>query len=490
MGDSTTHAGQQEIPALDKHAWIAVDLGAESCRVSLLRWQENRPAIELVHRFPNHAMERADGLRWNLEQIRSGVEEGIRKASKLVAQDEETVRSIAVDGWAVDYVRLDGKGEPLADPYCYRDMRTIEAERALHEVIPPRRLHEITGVQLQRINTLYQQYADLLGGEEPAALWLNLPEYLLYCWGGRAVAERTNATHTGMIDLRTEEWSAEIVEAAQLEAKAMPELVAPGTDLGELRGALAELPALKGTRLIAPCCHDTASAIAGIAADGKDWAYISSGTWSLVGTLLDRPCNSEESGAAGFTNLAAAGGRICFHKNVNGMWLLRQSIETWAVEGQSWQISELIAAARQVPSFAANELIEVDDPELLLPGRMPQRINEQRARHGLAAMSTAPGHAPQLARLIFESLAARYAQVLGKIAALSGKPLRRIYIVGGGSQNELLNELTARATGMEVHRGSVESSTIGNFVVQWATLDGDVSPERIAQAARSLRVPG
>ncbi len=472
---------------VDKRALIAVDLGAESCRVSLLRWAEELPKIELVHRFANHAIERADGLRWDLERICLGVEEGIRHCARIVTEGGgDGVRAIGVDGWAVDYVRLDGHGVPLADPYCYRDSRTSEAERALHEVISPGRLGELTGVQLQKINTLYQQYADVLGGEEPGVMWLNLPEYLLHRWGGRAVAERTNATHSQMVDIRSGEWCEEILNAARLDAKRMPTLVDPGTDVGQLSGPLAALPALREARLIAPCCHDTASAIAGIPAEGDDWAYISSGTWSLVGMLLDKPCMVEEGIAEGFTNLAAAGGRVCFHKGLNGMWLIRQCIETWAVEGHTWEIGDLIAAARYVPSFAQEELIVVDDPELLLPGRMPQRINEQRARFGLAPLSTAAQQAPQLASLIFQSLASRYAEVLKQIASLGGKSLRRIFIVGGGSRNEFLNELTAQATGMAVYRGSAESSTIGNFATQLAALEGKPSAERIASWAQRL----
>jgi rhamnulokinase len=477
----------QDAALAHKRALIAVDLGAESCRVSLLTWRKQVPRIELVHRFPNHAAERADGLRWDIERIRLGVEDGIRKCAHIVAgSSADGIRSIAVDGWAVDYVRLDRHGNPLADPYCYRDSRTTESERALHESISPHRLRELTGVQPQKINTLYQQYADVLGGEDPGVMWLNLPEYLLSRWGGKPVAERTIATHSQMVDIGSGQWSEEILTAARLDLGRMPVLVDPGTDLGKLSGPLSRLPALRDTRLLAPCCHDTASAIAGIPAEGNDWAYISSGTWSLIGTLLDKPCNGDESEAEGFTNLAAAGGRICFHKNLNGMWLIRQCIDTWAVEGHNWQITDLIATARKAPNFAKEELIVVDDPELVLPGRMPQRINEQRARRSLRPLSTAPDHAPQIARLIFQSLAARYAEVLTKIASLSRKPLSRIFIVGGGSQNEFLNELTAQATGMKVCRGSTESSTIGNFATQLAALDGDSSARNIALWARRL----
>jgi rhamnulokinase len=465
----------------DRRALIAVDLGAESCRVSLLRWAGEAPRIELVHRFPNHAVERADGLRWELERICLGVEEGIAKCARTVAESGAGgVRSIGVDGWAVDYVRLDGDGRPLADPYCYRDGRTVEAERALHEAISPRRLRELTGVQPQRINTLYQQHADLLGGEDAGAGWLNLPEYLLSRWGGRAVAERTNAAHTQMVDIRTGAWCEEILAAARLDARRMPRLVEPGADLGRLRGPLAELPGMGETRLLAPCCHDTASAVAGIPARGEDWGYISSGTWSLVGTPLDAPCMAEEGLSGGFTNLAGAGGRVCFHKSLNGMWLIRQCMESWAAEGRGWEIGDLIAAARGVAGFRPTELIAVDDPELLQPGRMPQRIQEQRARRGLAALSTAAEDAPAMARLIFRSLAWRYAVVFEQVASLTGKRLRRVHVVGGGSRNEFLNELTAEAAGMEVCRGSAESSTVGNFATQLSALEGRPGAERIA----------
>ncbi len=473
--------------AAEKPILIAIDLGAESCRVSLLRWSGDIPKIELVHRLPNGAVERADGLRWNIGLICLGVEEGIRKCAQMVAESGAPgIQAIAVDGWAVDYVRLGSDGRPLADPYCYRDNRNTEAERALHAIIPASRLRDFTGVQIQKINTLYQQYADVLGGEEPGELWLNLPEYLLHRWGGKAVAERTNATHTQMIDLKSGDWSPEILEAARLDIARMPPLVSPGTHLGKLDGPLSQLPALRHTRLLAPCCHDTASAIAGIAAEGDDWAYLSSGTWSLIGTLLDAPCNVEQSKTENFTNLAAAGGRYCFHKNLNGMWLIRQCIESWAAEGRPWSIADLIAAAREAPDFPVGQLLDVDDSELLLPGRMPQRLNEQRARHGLQALPAMPEAAPAVARLVFQSLAHRYQQVLSSISALSGKTFRHLFIVGGGSQNELLNDLTAQATGLTVHRGSTESSTLGNFATQLATLEEDNSAANVTLWARRL----
>jgi rhamnulokinase len=451
----------------DVRASIAVDLGAESCRVSLLRWVDGKAVITLVHRFANAPREVDGGLHWDLAMIEAGLDEGLRQCAAIA---EEGVRSIAVDGWAVDYVRVDAEGKALGDPFCYRDERTIKAERSLHRKIGPERLRELTGIQLMRINTLYQLYADALQGLPEGRQWLNLPEYMLSRWGGAPVAEHTNATHTQMVELYNRQWCREIFQAAQLDLACAPKLVPPGTEIGRLGGPLAELPTLRDAVLIAPACHDTASAIAGIPATGSDWAYISSGTWSLVGTLLEQPRNGAEAAEENFTNLGAVGGRICFHKNVNGMWLIRQCMDKWAADGRVWAVPELVAAAEAVAK--PHGLLDVDDPDLLLAGRMPERINAQRVRKGLEALDEGPEGAPAFASLIFHSLAARYAKVLDRVAFHSGKKLKRLFLVGGGSKNDFLNRLTQEATGLELFRGSAESSTVGNFAVQMAVLEG------------------
>ena len=454
------------LPA-DRRASIAVDLGAESCRVSLLRWVAGKATISLVHRFANAPREVDGALRWDLEMIEAGLDHGLQECATIAT---EGVRSIAVDGWAVDYARVDAEGRALADPFCYRDERTIKAERALHRKIGPERLRELTGIQLLRINTLYQLYADALQGLPEGRQWLNLPEYILSRWGGARVAEHTNATHTQMVELYQRQWCREIFSAAHLDLASAAKIVPPGTEIGKLRGRLAELPALRGAVLIAPACHDTASAIAGIPATGNDWAYISSGTWSLVGTLLEQPRNGEAAAEENFTNLGAVGGQICFHKNVNGMWLIRQCIEKWTAGGRVWTVPELVAEAEKMPK--PHGLLDVDDPDLLLAGRMPQRINAQRVRKGFEALDERPENAPAFASLIFHSLAARYAKVLDRVAFHSGKKLKRLFVVGGASQNDYLNRLTKEATGLELFRGAAESSTVGNFAVQLAVLEG------------------
>ena len=450
----------------DRRALVAVDLGAESCRVSLLRWVEGRVAITLVHRFANAPRVSDGGLRWDLAMIEAGLDDGLRRCAAIAV---EGIRSIAVDGWAVDYVRVDDAGLALADPFCYRDERTVEAERLLHEQISFERLRVLTGVQLLRINTLYQLYADELQGIAKGR-WLNLPEYVLSRLGGAHVAEYTNATHTQMVDLHERRWSGEIFDAVGLDVTCAAELVPPGTPVGRLSGDLGELSVFGDTELIAPACHDTASAIAGIPVTGDDWAYISSGTWSLVGALLEQPRNGPAATAENFTNLGAVGERICFHKNVNGMWLIRQCIDAWAEDGRVWTVPELVAAAETLER--PDGLIDVDEADLLLAGGMPQRINAQRLRKGFERLDEGVENAPAFASLIFHSLAARYAEVLGRVAFHTGKKLKRVVVVGGGSRNKFLNRLTQEATGLEVVQGAAESSTVGNFAVQLAVLEG------------------
>jgi rhamnulokinase len=466
-------AGVRKKPVL-----VAVDLGAESCRVSLLRWIEGQPEIRLIHRFANSARDEGNGLRWDIAAIEAGVEEGLRACTQLAP---EGIAAIGVDGWAVDYVRLGPGGHPVANPFCYRDQRTLESQKLMHSRISPDRLYQLTGAQILALNTLYQLRAD--SDAEQNFPWINLPEFLLHRLGGRRVSEYTNATHTQLLGVGDHAWSLEIFKAAELDVNAAPPLVNPGTDIGQLQGPLTSLPAFRNTRLIAPACHDTASAIAGIPAQGHDWAFISSGTWSLVGCVLNSACVSEAARQKNFSNEGGVGGRIYFLKNVNGMWLLRQCIEHWRSQGQTWTVEQLVDASATVD--VPQGLLDVDDPDLLLPGDMPERINAQRKRSGQTAIPAGAGMAPSMTGLILHSLAARYAAVLENATSISGKTFKRLYIVGGGSKNSVLNQLTARATGLQVLTGSTESATVGNFAIQLAALEGKYTNE-IGVAANSV----
>ena len=444
---------------------VAVDLGAESCRVSLLRWIDGQPEIRLVHRFANSARNDGNGLRWNIAAIRKGVEEGLRACAQLSPQG---IAAIGVDGWAVDYVRLGADGQPVADPFCYRDERNVRAKDQVLSRISADRLYQLTGVQIITLNTLYQLHAD--GPAEQGLPWVNLPEFLLHQLGGRRISEYTNATHTQLLGVQDQAWCPEIFVAAGLDLGAAPPLVSPGAEIGRLQGELASLPALRSTRLIAPACHDTASAIAGIPARGSDWAFISSGTWSLVGCVLDSACVNAAARTSNFSNAGGVGGKIYFLKNVNGMWLLRQCIEHWRLQGQVWTVEQLVEACASLD--APESLIDVDDPDLLLPGDMPARINAQLKRSGQAVDSRRPGHGSQDDQPDSPQPGRPLRCRLARCSADHGRTLKRLYIVGGGSKNTLLNRLTAKATGLQVLTGSTESATVGNFAIQLAALEG------------------
>ncbi len=462
----------------DTRALVAIDLGAESCRVSLLRWLPDGPRSFLVHRFANGPVQTGNGLRWPLHAIEAELDKGLRRCAESAP---EGIRSVAVDGWAVDYVRLGPDGAALEEPYCYRDVRNVEAEQRAHELVSTETMRALTGIGIMPINTVYQLYADKLAGI-PESPWLNLPEYILHRLGGRRVSEYTNATHTQLIDMHRGSWCAPVFERLGFNRECAAPLVSPGTAVGNVAGDLASLPAFGDTLLIAPCCHDTASAIAGIPDAADDWAYISSGTWSLVGTVLHTALDTAEARAWNLTNFGGAGGRILFHKNVNGMWLLRTCLNAWRESGQEWTFDALLPLAEAQP--VPEHLLEVDDPMLMLPGDMPGRIRAQLVGRGLPPP---PADAPGMTALILHSLAARYAEVLRAIAEITGKQLQRVYVVGGGSRNAVLNRLTAQTTGLEVVPGAAESSTLGNFAVQMAALEGLPDPRTVAAWAAVLQ---
>lgn len=457
---------QSEVRPQDLRARVAIDLGAQSCRVSLLQWKKGGPEIRLVHRVANTPVHVRGALRWPFQAILAGLEEGLRKAAALAP---EGVASIAVDGWAVDYVRLDQHGAPLAEPLCYRDERTVAAKEKVDRLVGEERMFQHTGAQPLRINTVYQLCADRDEGIDPCAPWVNLPEYVLYRLGGRRVAEYTNATHTGLVDVKTGNWSSELQRRLNLPAASFPTIVHTGAAIGKLAGPLAESNAFRDTQLIAPACHDTASAIAGIPVSLTNAAYISSGTWSLVGTCVNAPITTREAAAARFTNQGAAGGGFCFHTNVNGLWLLQQCMESWEHAGRQWAIAELITQADRCAEVPG--VIDVDAPELLLDGNMPALLNEQLSQRGCALIDDRAGNEPIFARLIFESLARRYAEVVRNLENILGARIERIHVLGGGSRNRVLTRLTEKYAGVPVEKGNEEGATIGNFAVQLAAAD-------------------
>ena len=458
-------------PSAQQPARVAIDLGAESCRGSLLRWIAGKPVIEVVHRIPNCPVHRGSTLRWPLDAILAGLDEGLRKAA-LVAP--EGIASIAADSWGVDYVRLNPGGSALSEPFCYRDERTVATKDEVDALISPLDLFARTGVLPHRINTICQLLADPAAGIDPRAPWLMMPEFVLHHLGALPVSEYTHATHTGLVNLQTRDWDRDLFKLLQIPIEAAPPIVPPGSIVGRVQGPLAAFDAFRETLLIAPACHDTASAIAGIPTSLDSTLYIRSGTWSLVGTLTTDTVTSQAAFDASYTNLGAATGDLLFHSLVNSMWVLKQCMDAWAAEGRPWFIEDLIRDASVEPAPLC--LLDMDAPSLMLDSGMTQRINDELERLGGSPIADKPGNEPRFARLIFESLAARYASALASLEQMLGRKLERIHILGGASRNKLLVALTEQHTGLPVSIGHPESTTIGNFAVQLAASESDGQP--------------
>ena len=479
---------------MQEAARVAIDLGAESCRVSLLRWLSGHPSIEVIHRIPNGPVRRGDSLCWPLARILAGIEDGLRKAAVAAP---EGIASIGVDSWSVDYVRLAPGGDLLREPFCYRDERTTATKEKADQIISPVDLYQRTGTYPLKINTVYQLLADSAVGPEgknqgidSRAPWVMLPEFVLYWLSGRRVAEYTNATHTGLVNLKTGDWDTELFKLLGLPLEAAPPIVPTGTVLGPLTGELAQLDAFRTTQIIEPATHDTASAIAGIPTDLSSAVYISSGTWSLVGTITQSPVTTKHAFDAGYTNIGAAAGGLLFHSLINSMWVLKQCMDAWAAQGRPWSIESLIqgAAARS----AATGVLDMDAETLMLDTDMPRRINKELARLGFDAIPDVAGNEPLFARTIFESLALRYASATANLEKMLERKLDCIHMIGGATRNKLLIALTEQRTGLPVEIGETESSTVGNLAVQLAASEAEgelVSPAAVREWAGRLCNP-
>ncbi len=413
----------------------AVDLGASSGRVVLGRLGPETLSIETVARFPNGPVERPDGLHWDLPALLDHALAGLRTAGP--------VASIGVDSWAVDYGLLRG-GELLDLPWCYRDGRTAAGVEAVHGRIGPEELYRRTGLQFLPFNTIYQLAAEPRLAE--AEHLLLVPDLVTYWLTGRAVCERTNASTTGLLDVHTGEWDPELLALVGLDPAQLPELVDPGTAVGEHHG----------TPVVTVGSHDTASAVVGVPMTEPDAAYVSCGTWGLVGVELDHPVVTEESRAANFTNEGGVDGRLRFLTNVMGTWLLSETLRTWGTDDLSSLLEQ--AAAYDGPEA----VFDVQDARFLPPGDQPARITAWCREHDLPV----PDSRVALVRSIVASLAAGFATAVERAAALSGRDVRRVHVVGGGAQNALLCRLLADRLGLPVLAGPVEATAIGNVLVQ------------------------
>ncbi len=434
----------------------AVDLGATSGRVILGHVDTTGVRMEHVARFPNgpvtlHEHDR-EALHWDVVELYRQVTEGLRRAFTA----HPAIASIGIDSWAVDYGLLRG-GRLLGLPSHYRDARHEQGVAPVHERLDATALYARNGLQHLPFNTLFQFAAD--PSLRLAQRALLVPDLLGYWLTGVEAAERTNASTTGVLNATTRGWDPALRAAAGLPSGLLPTLRDPGDRLGPLLPAVAD--AVGGTAPVTLVgSHDTASAVVAVPATDPDFAYISSGTWSLVGVELDAPVLSDAAREANCTNEGGVDGRVRFLKNVSGLWLLSESVRTWERGGDAVDLEALLAAAAAVT--APVPVFDVADDVFTAPGDMPARIAAWCGDHGLAA----PASRAETVRSILESLATAYADTLDTIRSITGKDIRQVHIVGGGSQNRLLCQLTADRTGLPVLAGPVEATALGNVLVQ------------------------
>jgi rhamnulokinase len=437
---------------------VAVDLGASSGRVIVGQVGQETLQLTEVHRFPNDPVMLPDGLHWDILRIHHEVVTGLRVAGRTA----DDVLSVGVDSWAVDYGLLDAAGSLIGNPYHYRDRRTEQAVGIVHAAVSRERLYATTGIGMLTINTIYQLAAARVTPAFPAAeTILMIPDLIGFWLSGRRVAEVTNASTTGLLDARTGTWSAELLEAVGIAPSLLPPLRGAGEVVGPLRAEVAAETGLpESTVLTLVGSHDTASAVAGVPADDPAFAYVASGTWSLVGVELGGPILSDESREANFTNERGIDGTIRYLRNVMGLWLLQESIRTWERDGSQIDLSTLVAAAAALPM--GGPVIDPDRPEFLPPGDMPARITAEAQRTG----QRVPESRAELVRCIVDSLAVAFARAVRDATRLSGRSVEVVHLVGGGSRNTLLCQLTADACELPVLAGPVEATAIGNVLVQ------------------------
>jgi rhamnulokinase len=449
--------------------YIAIDLGAESGRVMLGTLEDGRISLAELHRFPNRILNANGHLHWDLGHLENEIFAGLEKACVPIS-------GISADSWGVDYVLLDAKGKALGQPYCYRDARTAGSPNRLFKKIPFADIYAETGIQFMAINTIYHLEAQQQ--DDPAVLanadhFLNMADYFNAQLCGVEVAEESLASTTQIYNPQAHAWSEKLIAALGLKKSLFPRIVPSATVLGPVTGRLKNDPSLAQAQVVATCSHDTGAAVAAVPARGENWAYLSSGTWSLLGAELRAPNVTEAAREAGFTNEVGLGGTIRFLKNIAGLWVLQECRRAWESSGQSFTYEQLTALALENGPAAAH--LSLQDARFLSPGDMLHKIVAFCHETGQPA-PTSPGH---FVRTILESLALTYAQALRQLESLVDRKFEKLHIVGGGSRSQLLNQLAADATGLPVVTGPIEATAIGNILIQALALGHIDSPAHL-----------
>ena len=437
-------------------AFLAFDLGAESGRAIVGHLRRGVLGLDEIRRFANGPIRQNGSLYWDVLRLWSEITQALQAASGI------RLASVAVDGWGVDYALIGERGNLLENPYHYRDVRNEGMMDAVFERVSRDRIYAITGIQFLQINTLFQFYAACRLTPkvvDAAHALVTVPDLFNYWLGGRLCSEYTIATTTQFVDASTRTWARRLLDEIGLPTRLLTEIVQPGTTIGALRTDIA--PPLAGTRVVAPACHDTGSAVASVRAGGTT-AFLSSGTWSLLGTEIDAPVITAQARDLNFTNEGGAGGTIRLLKNIGGLWLLQACRRTWAAgDARSADYAELMAAAAD-DRLAFASLIDPDHHGFLNPANMPAAIAAFCRQTG----QPEPYGPPAFVRTILESLALKYRVVLAQLETLTGGRFDEIRVVGGGAQNRLLNQFTADATGRTVVAGPIEATALGNIGLQ------------------------
>jgi rhamnulokinase len=449
-------------------SYLAIDLGASSGRGVVGTLDGDRMVTHEVHRFRTPLVEDGAHLYWDVDALWYE----IKRALRLALDETPQLRSVSVDSWAVDYQPLDAAGRPVRPAFAYRDPRTHgRMHDALERAGGASAVYARTGIQFLPFNTLIQVVADL--EDEPelvagTATRLLLADYFLYLLSGLAVAERTIASSTQLVDVASGAWAKDLIRSIGDDPARWAPMVAPGTSLGSVKRELIPHWVANPPRVIASCSHDTAAAVAAVPAVGEEpWAYISSGTWSLVGAELRDPILSDAARDAGFTNEAGLDGVVRFLKNRTGMWVLEECIREWNAEGEQIGYEALVTGAAAVDSPSG--VIDLNALPFLERGDMVAKLASACAAAAVPMPSTRGG----VVRLVLDSLAKSYARTLDELDAIVGRRTDVVHVVGGGAQNALLNQLTADAVGCRVVAGPVEATVLGNLLVQARTM-GDL----------------
>ena len=442
--------------------FLAFDLGAESGRGILGCFDGKQIKLKVLHRFPNGGIQILDNLHWDIISLWRE----IKNTLSICAKNGSNIESIGVDTWGVDFGLLDKTGHLIGLPFHYRDSRTTGVLEKVFDLMPRPSIFELSGCQFMEINTIYQLYSMVLT-DSPllrfAETFLTIPDLINFWLTGQKVSEFTNATTTQLYDPRKENWSAELCQVLNIPLGIFPQVIQPGTNIGMILPSITNETAFQPTRVIAPACHDTGSAVAAVPVQNESWAYISSGTWSLMGIEVEEPIITKHALDLNFTNEGGVDNTFRFLKNIMGLWLVQECRRTWSRSGEQMSYDEISQIAAQAEPFKA--LIDPDHHLFLASGDMPKRIVDfcKQTNQNL------PLTKGEIVRSALESLALKYRWVLEKLEFVKGEAIDTIHIIGGGAQNKLLCQFTADATKRQVIAGPVEATSIGNLLVQMAS---------------------